>query len=180
MRLDRLRAERQPGTGCLVRPALGHQSEHVTLSVREGVELAGFPLAVGEARYDLGVEDAAAGDDPPQRVGEFVGVGDAILEEVADAAGPVRRQREDVVGLDVLGEHEDADFGMLGSDGVGGTEPFVGVRRGHADVEHGHVGVQRVDETDSFLPVAGHADNIEAGVVQEGGEAAAEKDGVFG
>ena len=63
-----------------------------------------------EPADDLGVERGAAGGDARQGVEEVVDVEHAVLEQVAEAAGGHEVDR--VAGLDVLGEHEDAEVGI--------------------------------------------------------------------
>ena len=70
--------------------SLRHQREH--LAFARG-ELCERPAAAGEELRDhLGVEGGAAGRDPVERVDELVHPADAVLEQVADAAGAVGEQ----------------------------------------------------------------------------------------
>ncbi len=56
---------------------------------------------------DLGIQGGPAAGDPAQGVHELADVGDAVLEQVADAARPVGQQERRVVALDVLAEDQD-------------------------------------------------------------------------
>jgi len=72
-----------------VRPALGHQREHLTLARGE---LAERVAAAGEQlRDDFGIERAAARGHPVQRVEELGDVRDPVLEQVADPLRGARR-----------------------------------------------------------------------------------------
>ena len=66
-------------------------------------------------------------------------VGHALLEQVADALGRLLEQPQRVARLEVVGEHEHADVGVLAADLLRGDEPVVGVAGRHADVEDRHV-----------------------------------------
>ena len=78
-------------TSCLgdrvVRAALGHQPEHLALARAQLRQRVLAPAAAEQARDDLGVERAAALPDAPDGVDEALDVGDAVLEQVADALG---------------------------------------------------------------------------------------------
>ena len=65
--------------------------EHLALARGELVERA-VVAAAEELRDDLGVERGAAGGDALHRVDELAHVGDAVLEQVADAAAAVGQQ----------------------------------------------------------------------------------------
>ena len=76
----------------------------------------------------------------PHRVGELADV-EPILEQVAAAPFDAVEQAERVLASDVLREHEHADGGPPAADRGRGDEPFVGVRRRHADVDDRDVGL---------------------------------------
>ena len=69
-----------------VRAALGHQAEHLALARGQVVERVAAPGAGEELRDDLRVDHGAAGGDAVDGVEEVADVGDAVLEQVADAA----------------------------------------------------------------------------------------------
>ena len=61
---------------------------------------------------DLGVERGAAVADPMHGFDEVGDVGDAVLEQVADALGVGREELPCVLVLHVLREHEHAQAGV--------------------------------------------------------------------
>jgi hypothetical protein len=67
-------------------------------------------------------------------------VGDPVLEQVADGAGPLGEQVGGIALLHVLGQHEHGHLGVLAGDDQGRPDALVGVGRRHAHVDHGHVG----------------------------------------
>jgi hypothetical protein len=82
---------------------------------------------VHQPRHDGRVDDALALGEPSQCVHEYGDIGHPVFEEIAG----VRRHGGDelhrVLGLEVLGEHEDADAGVVLSNCVSGPEAFIGV-----------------------------------------------------
>jgi len=85
--------DHEPVGHALVRPARGHQREHLPLPLRE--HLAAVAVArTEEAGDDLGIERRAAGRHAPHRLDERADVGDAVLEQAADAARVLGQQRE--------------------------------------------------------------------------------------
>ena len=104
--LDRALGDHQLLGDGRVRAALGHQPEHVALARGELVERAVVALAqqLGDR---LGVQRGAALGHAPHGVDEVAHLGDAVLEQVADAAAPVGEQLGGVGALDVLREHQD-------------------------------------------------------------------------
>ena len=96
--LDRALGDDEPLADRLVRAALGHQLEHLALARGELVERVVAAAPADEQRDDLGVERRAALADAPHGGGELVDVGDAVLEQVADALGALGEQLERVLG----------------------------------------------------------------------------------
>src|SRR5438876_9156889 len=89
-------------------------------------------------------------------------------------------QPHGVMGLDVLGEDEHPDIGMLGADLLCGDEAFVGVVGRHADVDHGGVGLGHADRAQERGGVARLADHVDAGVCEQPGDALAGQHHVIG
>ena len=154
--------------------------EHLALTRRQRLQRVLAAAAAEQQRDDLGVERGAAAGDAAHGVGEGVHVGDAVLEQVAGALRRLRQQLERVGLLDVLGEHEHADAGVVGADPVRRAQPLVGVRRRHAHVDDGDVGLVRADLAEQVLGVAGLAGDLEAGVLQQARETLAQQHGVVG
>ena len=96
-----------------VRAALGHELEDLALARREALERVLAPAAAEQQRDDLGVERRAALGDAPDRVGEAVEVGDAVLEQVAEPVGAVGEQLQRVApSSTTCDEHEHAGAGQ--------------------------------------------------------------------
>ena len=92
----------------LVRAALGHQLEHLALARRQLLERIVAAAPADELRDDGRVERRAALGDAAHRRGELVHVGDAVLQQVADALGALAEQLHRVGRLDVLRQDEHA------------------------------------------------------------------------
>ena len=90
-----------------VRAALGHRRQHLALAWRQRGERVVGRLPDHELGDHLRVEGRTAAGDAPQRIHELADVADAVLEQVADAAGPIGQQLRRVLPLDVLAEDED-------------------------------------------------------------------------
>ena len=69
---------------------------------------------------------------------------------------------------------------MLLANLVRGDEPLVRVRRRHADVDDRDVGVVRANLQEQLVGIARLADDLEAAVLEQAGDALAEEDGVLG
>ena len=136
-------ADRQPVGDALVGEPLGHQREHLALARREVVERV-LPAAAAEHPRDhLGVERRPAAARPSDRLDEVAEVGDAVLEQVADAARVVADELGHEALDEVLGEHEHADLGLLAPDLDRRPQPVVGEVRRHPDVDDRDVGPVR-------------------------------------
>jgi len=146
---------------------LGHAREHVALARRERVERARRATPVEHPRDDLGVERRAALADLPDGVREPARVGDAVLEQVADALRALAEQVDGVGLLGVLGEHEHTRAGQLGADRPRRAQALVGVRRRHPDVGDRHVRSLRADVPQQLVGIARLADDVEAGRLQQ-------------
>ena len=64
-------------------------------------------MADHELRDDLGIQGGPAARDATQGIHEVADIADAVLQQVPDAARPVREQLRRVLPLDVLAQHED-------------------------------------------------------------------------
>ena len=115
-----------------------------------------------------------------QGVDEVRDVEDAFFEQVADSFGMLFEQPHGVLRLDVLGEDEHPDSGMLGADLLRGDQALVGVGGGHADVDHGGVGLGHADRAQQRGGVARLADHVDAGVGEQPGDTLAGQHHVLG
>ena len=137
-------------------------------------------MAPDELADDGRVERRATLADAAHRRGELLQVGDAVLEQVADALGAFLEQHHRVAGLDVLREHEHAGVGELRPDLAGRDEPLVGVGRWHADVDDRDLGLVHRDVAHQVGGVVGLGENVEAGLDEQPHDALAQQDRVLG
>ncbi len=93
--------------------AFGHQREHVAFAGSEGGERGGARAGAKQLGYDFRIKRGAARGDAAQGGNELVNVGDPVLQQVADARRAAGRRYAKqfccIPGLDVLGEHQDAE-----------------------------------------------------------------------
>ena len=122
---------------------------------------------------------ASPGDRPgspsehrPERVDHHVGR--RALHEVAAGAGPQRV--EEVVVVDVHGQHDDRGLGHRRRDRPGGLDAAAG----HVDVEHADRGLPPAGERDRAGGVAGLADDLEPAAFEDLGDGLAHRDVVVG
>ena len=71
-------------------------------------------------------------------------------------------------------------LGVLGADLVRGAQALVGVRRRHAHVDDGDVGLVGADLAQQVLGVAGLAGDLEARLLEQARETLAQQHGVVG
>ena len=176
--LDGAERDEQALRDRLVGAALGHQPEHLALAGGQLVERVVGALAPDELAHDGRIERRAAVRDAAHGRAELLEVGDPVLEEVADALGARLEQRHRVAGLDVLREEQDADVGMPLADLARCDEPLVGVRRRHADVDHGDVRLVHRDVAQEVLRGAGLRHDLEARLLEKPRDPLAEEDRV--
>ena len=150
MLLDRAERDEQPVGDRLVRATLGDQLHHLALARRQLGERVVRGTPADELADDLRVERRAALGDALDGGGELVDVGDAILEQVADALA-AREELGRVAGLDVLREHEHAGVGVALADLARRAQALVGVRRRHLDVDDRDVGPVQPDVAEQVL-----------------------------
>jgi EmrB/QacA subfamily drug resistance transporter len=129
----------RPGDGVVGAP-FGHEGEDLALAGREGGEPLVAPAAGEKLAYHFGIEHGPARGDLANCRDEVADIGDAILEQIADARGPRLEQLGAVALLDVLREHEHAKVGYAPADLDGRLEPLVAVAWRHPYVHHGDVG----------------------------------------
>ena len=126
------------------------QLEHLALALGEGLERTAVVLRQ-QPCHDLGVERRAAGGDPAERVHELVRIGHAVLEQVAEPLRVLGEHARGDPGLEVLREDHDRRAGAPRADLVRRAQPFVGVRRRHADVDDRDLRIVRVDLAQQLL-----------------------------
>ena len=140
-------------------PAVGqpfdHQRQHVALAGGEAFERAGAAPAAHHPRDHLGVQRRPARGHLAHRAEEVVEVGDAILEQVADALRVVAEQLQRVALGQVLGEHEHAGARHRTADRDRRAQAVVGQVRRHPDVGDDDVGPVRAGLADQVRGIAG-------------------------
>ena len=80
----------------------------------------------------------------------------------------------------MVGEHEHADLGMAAADLLGGQQAVVAVVGRHADVDDRDVGPARLHHAQQGVRVAAASRDLEAGVLQQAGEALSQEHLVVG
>ena len=109
---------------------------------REPLERVAPPAAgAGAGRRPRGRARCRPWPTRSHRVDELADVGDAVLQQVADAAAVAGEQLGGVALLDVLGEHEHGRLGVRARSCDRGADALVGVGRRHADVDDDDVGL---------------------------------------
>ena len=123
-------------------------AEHLALARREHVERVVDAARGDELLDERRVDHRAALDDPLQRVGELVDVGDAALEQVAAAPCPPA-SRSIACSTSTCAESTTmAVSGQLRADRARRVEALGRVRRRHADVDDGELGPVLAHERD--------------------------------
>ena len=93
-------------------------------------------------RASIAVITSGSSATPPsatrrRSAAEARGVGDPLLEQVADRRRPFTEQLGGVLAVDVVRQHHHRGARLLGADPLGGPQPVVGAGRWHAQVgEH--------------------------------------------
>src|ERR1700761_507285 len=167
-----------------VRPALGHQRQHLALAPAEGADRAVARAAghgAGQQAGDhLGIHGAAARRHPVDRGHELRAVEHPVLEQVADAAAPVGQQFPGVQLLDVLGQHQDRQAGDLAPGGQRGPQALVGEGGREPDVHHRHVRRLPGPRREQVIPVVHGRGDVQAVRLQHPGQAVPQQEEVFG
>ena len=83
---------------------------------------------------DLRVDHRPAGRDLAHGAGELVALGDAVLEQVGVAGGAVGEERDRVLGVVELREHDDPGAGVALADLLRRVDALLLEVRRHADV----------------------------------------------
>ena len=178
--LDCARRDEEPLADRLVRAPLGHQLEHLGLAGSQRGDGVVPAAAPDELAHHRGVEGRASLGHALHGRTELLDVRDAVLEQVADAFRAVCEELHRVRRLRVLRQHEDADSRVPLPDLLRRLEAFVRVGRRHPDVHDRHVRRVRAHLEHQLVGVRGLADDLEAGVGEDAGDAFPEEDGIFG
>jgi len=163
-----------------VRPALGHQRQHLPFPRGERGQAAALPAGPEQLADYLGVQGGPAVGHPLQRGVELGHVGHPVLEQVADAGRAALEQLRAVGRLDVLREHQHTGAGKVVPQRQRRPQALVGVGRRHPDVDHGDVRVMLGHRGQQRVAV-GHrgADGVPA-VLEQPGQPLPEQRGILG
>ena len=125
----------------------------------------GEPGLVGdgldERLDDLRVEDRTARRDFAHRARELVAFRDAVLQQVRVTSGPVREERDRVVRVVELRQHDDAGAGVALPDELRRVDPFLLEARRHADVGDEHLRGRGLGAAHETVVVVRGADHFE-------------------
>jgi hypothetical protein len=92
---------------------------------------------------------------------------DALLEHVRTAGGAVPEQRERVVRLDVLAQHDHADLGVRVAQRSRHLYAFVGACRRHPDVGDDGVGLVLLDFGEEAIAILADGHHLDLRVACE-------------
>ena len=125
------------------------------------------------------VHDRAAPGDPLQRVQELFHIGDAALEQVADAIS-ASQQLHRVLDLSVSGQHQDGGIWQFLTDHPGRLQPLSRVGGRHPDVGHYQVRPGLPGQRKQPRAVTRLPHYLIAGTAEQPGQALAQQDIVLG
>ena len=166
--LDGLLRQSQPFGDRQIGPTLRHQRKDAALSLGQLVQWTAPARPSQQDRYDFGVDDRPSRADPPDRRHELGQVGHTVLQQVADPFRSISKELQHVSGLDGIGQDQQADVRMVGSDPLGGFQALGGMGRWHPDVDVSNVWKCVVDEAEEPWDVNGI---VEAATVEVRGTA---------
>ena len=106
--------------------------------------------------------------------------GHPLLEQVTEPARLVGEEPLGVSRLEVLAEQHDGGSRVPLADRAGGDEPLVGVRRGHADVDNGDIGLLRPTRLSSAAASAASPTTSTPASAEQPGQAGAHEHHVVG
>ena len=125
--------------------------------VRPPSEVTGRTQGVDDGR----VERVTPGRHGPDGIDQLVALGDMVLQEVAVPGRALGQERDGVLGVVVLREHDHAGPGMALAHLLGRIDPLTVERGRHPDVGHQDLGRQHRRTLDHLVVVGRHADDLE-------------------
>ena len=150
----------------LHRTTLGDEAQQLLV-------LRGQPAVVGDRLHqpvdDHRVEGGAAGRHGADRLHELVALGDAVLQLVGVAGRALAEERDGVLGVVVLGEHDDAGARVVPAHLLRRLDALALEARGHADVGDDDLGGGRDGTGEELVVVGGDADDLEVLLAVRGG-----------
>ena len=157
-----------------------HEPQHFALPRSQFIKWVVHARPADEQRHDARIDDELARGDPADAGRELLKVLDAILEQVTGSPRAILDERERVVHLNVLREHQHADGGMSIPDGPSRHEPLVAMLGRHPDVDDRNVRSLSVDEREQAVRVGGLTRDVEPPLGQEASETFPEQQRVVG
>ncbi len=168
MLLDCALGDHEPLGDRPVRASFSHQGQYLPLAVAQVVDrVMALAAAADELGHDGGIEHRSALADALDRVRKVVEIRDAVLEQVADPASVIGKQLEGVARPYVLGEDDYAQHRVAAAELARRTQSFVRVRRRHADVDDGDVGLLLGHFAEQLVGIARLSDDLEAGLDEQ-------------
>jgi hypothetical protein len=152
---------RRHALGCgndLDRLALCDHAEQLLLG---GQQAAGRDDRLDQRLDDRWVEGRAARGDAADGVGELAAFRDAVLEQVAVASRPLGEQRDRVLRVVVLGQHDDAGARVALADLLRRVDALTVERGWHPYIGDQHLGLGRCAAGDDLVVVGGQSDNAQ-------------------
>ena len=122
--------------------------------------------AIDHPLHDFGIERRAASRDAAYRVREHREVAEPVLEQVTDSRRAGADEVECVLGLEELGQDNDADHRPGGANLLCGFQSVIGRCGGHLDVCHDDVGLLDTRDLDEVASIAGDTDHVESGTLE--------------
>ena len=116
-----------------------HQLQHLALPRGQPLHRVVVASAAEQGGDDLRVDRRTAGRDPAYGVQELRDIADPVLEQVPDAFAGLAQQLHGQAELDVLGQHQHGDRGVLPADLQRGAHALVGMGRRQPDVQQDDV-----------------------------------------
>ena len=160
-------------------PALGHEREYLTLPWGQSVKRIVAVPGGDEFLHEAGVDDNAAARYPSQSVDELLYVGDAALEEVADALA-AGEELHRVLDLNVRRQHEDGGLRELCANNARRRKALCRVVWRHPDIDDYQVGFALAHQLDKVGGIACLADDMEAGLLEQARDPLTEEDVIVG
>src|SRR3954451_3434503 len=154
--------EQRPADGA-VGAALRHAGEHSSLALAEALERVANAPAAHKLGDHGGIDDETPSRDPTNRVDQLFHIIDAVLEEVAGAAGGFLDEAQRIVRLDVLRQHEYTSLWVVAADGRRSQQTLGSVGRRHADVEDCDIGWVHLDPGHQLVGIPDLGENLQAG-----------------
>jgi CheY-like chemotaxis protein len=162
-----------------VRASLGHELEHLALTIGELVQAVVAMPGRDELLDEGRVHDRTAVRHSRDRLGELGHVGHPALEQVPDAVSS-GQQLHRLIDLGVRGQDEDGRGRELVADLPRRLQALGQVVRRHPDVDDREIGPVRTDQVEQLGSIVSLADDVKPGSGEQTRDACAEQRVVIG